>query len=200
VHTIHQLSFSKALELVLDHVNSNQPPQGECKVIAIDGPAGAGKTTMAAALSEKLDGAPIVHMDDLYRGWENSLTPALTALLKDQILTPISQGKSAGFAPWNWDSSRADEMVYIPRNRFLILEGVGSAQRIVRQFATTLIWIDIDPQIGLERVLERDQNRVSDMVEFSRQMEFWQGRQALHFSQENTFDGVHLRFDGDLFR
>lgn len=200
MHTIHRLPFSEALELVLTHVSSNHPPRGECKVIAIDGPAGAGKTTMATALSEKLDGAPIVHMDDLYRGWENSLTPALTSLLKDQILTPISQGKSAGYLPWNWSSSRPDAMVQIPRSRFLILEGVGSAQRIVRQFATTLIWIDIDPQIGLERVLERDRNRVSDQVEFSRQMQLWQGRQALHFSHENTFDGVHLRFDGDLFR
>ncbi len=45
-------------------------------VIAIDGPAGAGKTTLATnlalALAQDLR-VQIIHMDDLYDGWDNAL-------------------------------------------------------------------------------------------------------------------------------
>ena len=54
-------------------------------VIAIDGPAGAGKTTLAheifLALSPKMT-VNVIHMDDLYDGWENALTDDLTKILK----------------------------------------------------------------------------------------------------------------------
>ena len=48
-----------------------RPPRAPgTQVIAVDGPSGAGKTTLAARLSDALHGAPVVHMDDLYPGWD----------------------------------------------------------------------------------------------------------------------------------
>ena len=53
-------------------------------VIAIDGPAGAGKTTLAhdvrLALAQRYS-ITEVHMDDLYDGWDNALTAQLTEVL-----------------------------------------------------------------------------------------------------------------------
>ena len=54
-------------------------------VIAIDGPAGAGKTTLAheifLALSNKMS-VQVIHMDDLYDGWENALSKDLSKILQ----------------------------------------------------------------------------------------------------------------------
>jgi uridine kinase len=58
--------------------SSDQP------IIAIDGPAGAGKTTLAATLSLALAQdftITVMHMDDLYAGWDDALGTSLTESL-----------------------------------------------------------------------------------------------------------------------
>ena len=199
MHTIHRLPFDQAVETVVQHAKAATPIVADLRVVTIDGPAGAGKSTMARALSPQLGDAPIVHMDDLYRGWDDALTSRLTATLKDQILTPMSLGKIGGYRAWDWHRGAPGQARSIPRHPFLILEGVGSSQRAVRPFATTMVWIGIEPEIGLERVLHRDGAIVDDLQELERRMRSWQGEEILHFERENTFDTAHLRFEGGLF-
>ena len=38
---------------------------GPIRLVAVDGPGGAGKSTFAGALSEAVGGAPVIHTDDL---------------------------------------------------------------------------------------------------------------------------------------
>lgn len=185
--------------MVADHARSALPLVGDLRVVSLDGRAGAGKSTMAAHLSTLLDGAPIVHMDDLYRGWEDALTARLSNALRDHILTPMSLGKIGSYRSWDWHRGMPGEVRSIPRHPFLILEGVGASQRVVRPFTGTMVWIEIDPALGLKRVLERDSRIVADIEEFTRRMQSWQGEELLHFERENTFDAAHLRFDGGLF-
>ena len=63
------------------------------RIVAIDGPAGAGKTTLANRLKENIQDSSIeiIHMDDLYDGWQNSLTPALGKVLDISICSPVSK-------------------------------------------------------------------------------------------------------------
>ncbi len=199
MHTLHRLPFSEALSLVVKHATSTPPLVGDVRVVTIDGRAGGGKSTLAEALSPILEDAPIVHMDDLYRGWDDALTAQLTATLRDQILNPIGLGKTGGYRVWDWHKGIAGEFRTIPRHPFLILEGVGASQRIVRPFATTMVWIEITPSRGLERVLQRDAAFATDLEEYGERMHSWQGEELLHFARENTFDTAHLRFDGELF-
>lgn len=204
VHTIHHLPFKEALALTVKFLEDRA---GEIsfqkndlvKVIAIDGPAGAGKTTLAQHLSEILNGAPVVHMDDLYLGWEDALTASLTKTLRDHILTPISLGKRGSYRRWDWHKSQLAEVIEIPRHPYLILEGVGASQRVVRAFSTALIWIDISTETGLKRTIARDKVLVEDIDKFQEEMKNWQAREILHFAEENTFDAAQLRFNGDLF-
>jgi hypothetical protein len=199
VHTLHRLPFSEALSLVVEHATSVSPLVGDVRVITIDGRAGGGKSTLAEALSPRIGNAPIVHMDDLYRGWDDALTAQLTATLRDQILNPIGLGKSGGYRAWDWHRGAVGEVRTIPKHPFLILEGVGASQRIVRPFASTMVWIEITPSQGLERVLQRDSLFATDLEEYRGRMLSWQGQELLHFAAENTFDTAHLRFDGELF-
>lgn len=199
MHTLHRLPFSEALSLVVEHATSVSPLVGDVRVITIDGRAGGGKSTLAEALSPRIGNAPIVHMDDLYRGWDDALTAQLTATLRDQILNPIGLGKSGGYRAWDWHRGAVGEVRTIPKHPFLILEGVGASQRIVRPFASTMVWIEITPSQGLERVLQRDSLFATDLEEYRGRMLSWQGQELLHFAAENTFDTAHLRFDGELF-
>lgn len=199
MHTLHRLPFSEALSLVVEHATSVSPLVGDVRVITIDGRAGGGKSTLAEALSPRIGNAPIVHMDDLYRGWDDALTAQLTATLRDQILNPIGLGKTGGYRAWDWHRGAVGEVRTIPKHPFLILEGVGASQRIVRPFASTMVWIEITPSQGLERVLQRDSLFATDLEEYRGRMLSWQGQELLHFAAENTFDTAHLRFDGELF-
>ena len=151
-------------------------------VIAIDGPAGAGKTTLAheifLALSTKMS-VNVVHMDDLYDGWDNALTDDLTKILcylsaqhHSQLPTKLSR--------YNWANSSFDPAEEIAPVDLLILEGVGSGDKSLQDQFAALIWIDIDPEIGVQRVIERDGPGVRI------QMQKWLGTQQQYFSQHST--------------
>lgn len=163
-------------------------------IIAIDGPAGAGKTTLAKRISSAFNGESfLVHMDDLYEGWENALSNNLTKTLVNQILTPVHQGKQFGFRKYDWLNGRFGEINSYESPRLLIVEGVGSGQRASGKFLDELIWIDIDPEVGLERVLSRDGDYLKT------EMLVWQLREAEHFKIENTRDRATIRLDGNFF-
>jgi uridine kinase len=165
------------------------------RTISIDGPAGSGKTTLARRISDSFDDGEVVtiHMDDLYNGWEDALTPQLTRTLVNQILNPISQGKPLGYRKYDWLSKSFGDLISHPAPALLILEGVGSGQKETRKFSDELIWIDIDLETGLRRVLNRD----GDYLET--EMRIWQIREQEHFKSENTRDCATIRVDGNFF-
>ena len=151
-------------------------------VIAIDGPAGAGKTTLAheifLALSPKMS-VNVIHMDDLYDGWENALTDDLTQFL--QYLSAQHQSQEpAKLSRYNWATSSFDPPEVIAPADLLILEGVGSGDKSLQDQFAALIWIDIDPEIGVKRVIDRDGAQVAD------EMKKWLGTQQKYFSQHST--------------
>lgn len=164
------------------------------RIIAIDGPAGAGKTTLANRISKQVAGVTtIVHMDDLYDGWENALTAQLTRTLTQQILTPVKAGKSFGYRKYDWFSKSFGAVETFPAPQLLILEGVGSGQKSCAPFLDQLIWIDIQSEIGLARVLNRDGDYLRNEIMV------WQIREADHFERENTRDRATIRLDGNFF-
>lgn len=163
-------------------------------IIAIDGPAGAGKTTLANRIASSFLGSSIqVHMDDLYEGWENALSPRLTRTLVNQILKPVSQGKSFGYRKYDWLNSRFGKTFSFATPDLLIIEGVGSGQRASGPYLAELIWIDIESEVGLKRVLQRDGDYLRT------EMMLWQVRESEHFKIENTRDRATIRLDGKLF-
>jgi len=151
-------------------------------LIAIDGPAGAGKTTLAAKLERDFaanKSVTVIHMDDLYAGWLNALDANLTARL-DGIVQAHNAQRDITIDIFNWASMSFDSTRTIHASELLIIEGVGAGQRIVRQGGAKLYWLDIEPSVGLARVLARDG------VEIQSQMKQWQIDQDLHFSRDLT--------------
>lgn len=151
-------------------------------VIAIDGPAGAGKTTLAQVIALALAkdySVQVFHMDDLYNGWDLALSDELTSTLID-LTDSHATGAPYKFKKYDWGKKELGAYEEADSSSLLILEGVGSGQRAIRDRLTTLIWVDIAPEDGLLRVLKRD----GEYIEA--QMRKWLTAQSEHFASNST--------------
>jgi uridine kinase len=121
-------------------------------VIAVDGLGGAGKTSFAKRLAEKLGDAPIIQTDD-FASWDNPLNwwPDLL----EKALRPLAAGRPAKFTPTNWGGPPKDQVVIQPVE-FVILEGVSASREAFRPFLAYSIWIDAPRDVRLSRGLARD--------------------------------------------
>lgn len=184
-----------SLHQIIDRITKGERRIDSGRIISIDGPAGSGKTTLASRLTPLwCDGEVItVHMDDLYEGWEEALSEKLTRTLLHSIAQPMSMTKSFSYRKYDWLKKRFDQTITHKPPSLLILEGVGSGQKAIRQYLDQLIWIDIDHETGLQRVLRRD----GDYLET--EMRVWQMRESEHFQRDNTRDCATIRIDGKYF-
>jgi uridine kinase len=158
-------------------------------LLAIDGPAGAGKTTFAAKLEEELSlkgTVRVIHMDDLYNGWENALSNPLSEIL-DRISAAHLAGREFVIKIFNWHTMTFDREEKIAPTDYLIIEGVGAAQQIVRETGATTYWLEIEPEIGLQRVLDRDGAHIEV------QMRQWQVDQEKHFARDETRENCEFK-------
>ena len=156
---------------------------------AIDGPAGAGKTTFAAKLEAELSvngSVRVIHMDDLYNGWDNALSNPLAEIL-DRISTAHIAGRESVIKIFNWHTMAFDREERITPTDYLIIEGVGAAQQIVRETGATTYWLDIEPEIGLQRVLDRNGAHIEA------QMRQWQVDQDKHFARDETRENCEFK-------
>lgn len=159
-------------------------------LITIDGPAGSGKTTLAGLIEESLtrsgDDVLTIHLDDLYNGWDDALGTSLTAILK-RILHEFEDGDQLTVPLFDWSQNRYTDSRVLPRPSILILEGVGSGQRITRSRADIKLWVEAPPELALSRVLERDGEVIRT------QMELWQVREREHFALEESASAADYR-------
>jgi uridine kinase len=159
-------------------------------IVSIDGVAGSGKTTLAQRIQNDLTEVEIIHMDDLYDGWTNPLSTPLSTRIANQILTPYIDGMPTKYKKYNWFLEKFDEEVSVIPTKYLILEGVGSGQKALRHLVNISIWIEFNPQLGFERVIKRDGEKIrKHMLDFLIV-------QDKHFSQENTSNFAHCTLDG----
>lgn len=186
-----QIDFAELISII----NSTIPACGKTRVIAIDGPAGSGKTTLSFALEAALHNFKVatIHLDSLYQGWDDALTSTLSRNLENQILKPLSLEKPAEYRVFDWFEMKPGMTVSFDSPEYLILEGVGAAQSVTRKYANYLIWIDVASELGLKRVLARDGQ------EIEAQMRNWQLIESDFFIRDNTRECANLRIDGNLY-
>lgn len=160
---------------------------GRTRVILIDGPAGSGKTTLAARLGEHLR-AQVLHGDDMYEGWSGLST--LWEILGARILVPLSQGQDAGFERWDWVASARAETIAIPAANTLVIEGVGVAQRAARPYASLTLYVDAPWPTRLARGIARDGEAMRA------EWEVWQRAEQAFLNAEGTSQAADIVVDG----
>lgn len=134
-------------------VDSSEPRCGATHLVAIDGPSGAGKTTLASDLAAEL-AAPTIHMDDLYPGWDGLREATLRA--GEWIVGPLSAGQPARYRRWDWAAGQYAEWVQLPASEVVVLEGCGSGARPVGDALSVLVWVEADEAVRYARGMARD--------------------------------------------
>lgn len=131
---------------------SRRPRLGATRLVAVDGPGGAGKSTYAARLAEACD-AQVVHTDD-FASWDNPTD--WWPRLEEQVLGPIAANQVARYQCYDWTQRRFAEWHTVHPGGVLILEGVSSARAAVRDRLSLTVWVETPRHIRLERGLARD--------------------------------------------
>jgi uridine kinase len=139
-------------EDVLAHARSRASTLGAGRLVCIDGPAGSGKTTLAAELGALVD-APVVHLDDLYPGWDGLLAVDPMVL---GVLRPLSKGHAGSYRRYDWYAEEYRETVQVEPVPLLVLEGVGAGNLAWHGLITTLVWVEAPRDVRQARWLARD--------------------------------------------
>jgi energy-coupling factor transporter ATP-binding protein EcfA2 len=175
-------------ERVLDLLRSRPPTLGSGRLVSIDGPAGSGKTTLADEIAG-LTGAPVVHMDDLFEGWDG--LPRITAQLEG-LLRPLAADRPGSYRRWDWHAGGWAETVTVPPGPLLVLEGVGSGSLAHADLITVLVWVEVAYDVRMARGLARGG------VEVHERWQQWAIDEQDLFARERTRERADLRLDGTL--
>lgn len=153
------------------------PAAGPTRVVAVDGPSGAGKTTFAAALADPV-GAPVVHMDDLYPGWDG-LEDGVPRLL-EWVLEPLAARRPAAYRRYDWGTGDYAEWHPVPAGDLLVVEGAGSAARACAPYLSVLVWVQAPAATRLAR------GRARDGAALETHWHRWARHERRHFAAEGT--------------
>jgi uridine kinase len=170
------------------------PRAGTTRVVGIDGPSGAGKTTLAAALSAELavDGrpAPVVHLDDIYPGWDG-LADAVPRLL-EWVLEPLAAGDRPRYRRYEWPTGGWAEWHDVPtgEGQALVVDGVSCGARDCARYLSLLVWVEAPEPLRFERGIERDGEA------YRPHWRRWARQEDVHFATEGTRERADVVIDG----
>jgi uridine kinase len=130
-------------------------------------------------------------MDEIYDGWENALSPKTFSDLANWIIKPLLESKSIKFTKYDWYLEKRIEKVVINNPKVLIIEGVGSSNSEISEHACLKLWIEVNKEIGISRVLNRDGQQIHE------EMKKWQTRESKFFIENNSKENSDVWIDGD---
>lgn len=163
-------------------------PWRTTRLVCVDGPAGSGKTTLATQLAVELV-CQVVHMDDLYEGWEAGPDGG-AARLRSWVLDPLAAGSAGEYRRFDWEAGTYAEAHTVPPAPFLVVEGCGAAARQVDPWAVLRIWVEAGDEERLRRGLARD--GAAARPHWLR----WMADEAAHYAAEQTRARADVHLDG----
>lgn len=123
-------------------------------IIAIDGPGGAGKTTLASRMAAGVPASVVVHTDDI--AWHHSFFD-WTELLRESVLEPLWRGEPVHYRPPGWVDHRRPGAIRVPaRSEVVWVEGTGASRRELEDLIDASVWVQADEVESHRRLLERD--------------------------------------------
>jgi uridine kinase len=177
-----------AIGALADRVRDAAPRCGSTRLVCIDGPSGSGKTTLSARLVAALGDPPVLHMDDLYPGWDG--LAASVPLLYGQVVAPLAAGRAARYRRYDWHREEFGETRDLGRPELLVVEGVACGARLIAERAALLVWVDAPPEVRFRRGIARDGET------YRPHWERWARQESAHFAAESTACRADVRVDG----
>jgi cytidylate kinase len=176
---------TQGVAAIVDLVDASEPLCGTTHLVCIDGPSGAGKTTLAEAVAATL-AAPTVHMDDLYPGWDG--LRAGTHRAQEWIVGPLTDGLPARYRRWDWAAERYAGWVQLPASEVVVLEGCGSGALPAGKAASVLVWVEAEESVRRARGLARDAGYASFW-------ERWAAQERRLYDADRTWERADLFLD-----
>jgi uridine kinase len=128
--------------------------RADATTVLIDGRSGSGKTTVATELHRTWPADTLVHLDDIYPGWDG--LRAATDHVRDHLLTPRRAGRTGRWQRWDWATEAAAEWHAVAPGSRLVIEGAGALTAATRALADFAIWVECPEPVRKRRALERD--------------------------------------------
>ncbi len=138
---------------VLAEVRRRPTTLGSGRLLCLDGPSGAGKTTLATAVSRLERESRVVHMDALYDGWDGLATVG-TQL--GTLLGPLAHDEPGRYRRYDWAAGAYAGTLRVPPRPLLVLEGVGAWSPAYADLVTLLVWVEAPADVRLARAVARD--------------------------------------------
>lgn len=163
------------------------PTLGDARLVCVDGPAGSGKTTLAAAVRRAVPpdvSCRVVHLDDLYPGWDG--LRAGVEHVAEHVVAPAARGEAGRYQRYDWHAEAPGPWVEVPVVDVLVLEGVGSAALVYADLVTLLVWVDADDDDRLARGVARD--GVASRERFAQ----WMADEAPYLAEQRTRERADL--------
>lgn len=140
-----------------ERLMTQRPRCGSVRVLAIDGGAGAGKSSLASAVAARLSATGVsvatVSTDQLLDGWQGQFD--FWDRLRTDVLEPIAAGHPGRYRSYDWVAGRFCGQVEVPVPQVLIVEGV-SAIAACGPAAALTVFVDVDRGERERRWVGRD--------------------------------------------
>jgi uridine kinase len=133
----------------------------EYVVIAIDGCAASGKTTLAKKLSNMFN-ASVIHMDDFFLPFEKRTEERLNTpggnidyeRFKEEVVNNLDNDFT--YQAFNCSIMKVDKEVFVKKTNLLVIEGSYSLHPYFGKYYDLSIFLDIDKDEQINRIRNRD--------------------------------------------
>lgn len=176
------------MEALLELLEARQPACGRMRVLAVDGPSGSGKSSLADAVAERT-GAAVVRTDDHVPGWTG--LDRMPPLLSRTLLEPLARDETARPPRWSWVRDAWVHGLPVDPVPLLVLDGCGSGSRVLRPYLSAIVWVEADPRTRKERALSRDGDTYAPW------WDVWAEQERRLFAAEGTRAAADLRVRTD---
>lgn len=177
------MATASSAERVLRLVRSRPATLGSGRLLCVDGPAGSGKSSLAAEVAALEPEAVVVNTDQLLDGWGG--LPGLPPLLR-ALVEPLADGRDSSYRRFDWGVGAYAERVPVPLTPLLVIEGVGAGCRLLASYRTALVWMSAPDDERLRRVVQRDGAGVEG------HLPAWSAAESEHFARESTRAGADV--------
>jgi uridine kinase len=159
-------------------------------LLAIDGRSAGGKTTLATQVVDAVEGAAVVHTDDV--AWKHAILDWDRQLL-EHVITPLRRGAGVDYRPPGWvEHDRAGSLVVPADAPLVVIEGVGAGRASLAPHVDAVVWVETP----LDRLGERTARRIEAGQTTEAFEEVWMAEELPFHERERIWERADLVVDG----